>query len=199
MMLPLCLGIDPAKTAGVALVEPLGAGARPRLLLARCVDAELESKRGPDAWATRAYEHFQAVATLAAGRDVRCRYELTIGSKSGALGQARLHMRRGLLLGLAADAGAVRLAHAEHVMVQTWTSILGVPGAKEGDGWHRVVEAERLVDCPEGAFRGLGAGAVDAAEATLIACALARVLTGEWTPKAQPARKPRAAKRGKAA
>jgi len=195
MTLPLCLGIDPGKTAAIALVEPRGVGLRPVLLLARVIPAAVETDHGRDAWASYAYGCFEAAARASTGRRVVARYELTIGSKSGALGQARLHMRRGLLLGIGSDAGAFRLADAEHFMVQTWTSILGIPGAKQGDGWHRIEEAERLIECAPDAFRGLGPGGVDAAEAVLMAAALSRVVTGEWVAKAKkPAAKKRRAK-----
>ena len=48
---------------------------------------------------------------------------------------------------------------------------LKLPVGKRGDGSHRLIEAQALVEMDEDTFRGLGAGAVDGAEAVLIAAA----------------------------
>lgn len=181
-MHPLCIGIDPGASAGIALVEP---AARPRLLLVRVVPVHLDVER----WAERAYLAFSAVAELAGDRPVVGWYELTLPPpRNGWMGNNALSMRRGQLLGHASDAG-LRLASLEHVMVQSWTSRLGVPRKKDGHGEHRLVEAERLVEMDPTTLRGLGAASVDAAEAILIAAARAWTVLDLRAPKAKRAKK----------
>jgi hypothetical protein len=183
-MLPLVIGIDPGSTSGLALLEPAD---RPRLLLLRVVPADL----GRDAWAERAFLAFEAMAKIAGGRPVVGWYELTCPPPgNGWMGNNALSMRRGQLLGHASDAG-LSLASFDHVMVQSWTSRLGLPGKKLGDGGHRIAEAERLVEMEPTALRGLGAGAVDAAESILIGCARAWALTERRAPKAPRAKAPK--------
>jgi hypothetical protein len=186
-MRPLVLGIDPGATTAIALLDP--EGERPRLLGLRVVAADED----PDRWAERAYLAFATLHQIAAGRPVVGWYELTVGQTAGKLGAANLMMRRGQLLGHASDAG-FRLAGFDYVMVQTWTSRLGVARKKLGDGTHRIAEAERFVEMDPATFRGLGKGAVDAAEAVLIGCARVWKEQGRKAEKPKPARKARARK-----
>ena len=167
MILPLCLGLDPGATTGIALVEPR-LGGRSRLLLLRVVSAELDADR----WAEGVFLAFEAVAKLApVGRELVGWWELTRPPPSnGWMGNAMLSVRRGQLLQAASDAG-LTLAGFAHVMPQTWASRLKLPVGKRGDGSHRLIEAQALVEMDEDTFRGLGAGAVDGAEAVLIAAA----------------------------
>jgi hypothetical protein len=186
-MQPLCLGMDPGATSAVALVEP---ALRPRLLCLRVIPAGLDA----DAWAERAFLAFEAVKNCAGSLPVVGWYELTCPPPgNGWMGNNALSMRRGQLLAHASDAG-LSLAGIEHVMVQTWTSTLGVERKKLGDGGHRISEAERLVEMDPMTFRGL-TGAVDAAESVLMAAARSWKLLGIQAPK-----KPRAsARKGRAA
>lgn len=165
---PLCLGADPGSNAGLALVEPRP-GDRPRLLCLRVVHAT----RDPDVWAEHAFAGAEAIARLVQGRPLLGWYELTKPpTENGWMGAAQLSIRRGQILQALTDAG-LSLRTVEHVMPQTWASLLGVPRGKRGDGSHRLAEAERLVEMPEDTLRGLGAASVDAAEAVLIAAARA--------------------------
>lgn len=183
-MLPLCLGIDPGNHAGIALVEP---GERPRLLVLRAIPAGLSRND----WASRAFYAMEAIARAAQGRPVVGWYELTAPPPgNGWMGNNALSMRRGQLIAHASDAG-IDIDRIEHVMPQTWASILGVPRGKRGDGSHRIPEAERLVEMDPRTLRGLGDSTVDAAEAVLIAAARAWRLLGIKAPKAPKARKPR--------
>ena len=167
MILPLCLGLDPGATTGIALVEPR-LGGRSRLLLLRVVSAELDADR----WAEHVFLAFEAVVKLApVGRELVGWWELTRPPPSnGWMGNAMLSVRRGQLLQAASDAG-LTLAGFEHVMPQTWASRMKVPVGKRGDGGHRLHEAQALVEMPVDTLRGLGPGAVDGAEAVLIAAA----------------------------
>lgn len=191
MTLPLCLGIDPASVAGVAMVEPR-VGARSRLLTLHVV-----AGKSADAWAERAFVVAEAVVRAAAGRPIVGWFEMTPPVTSdGWQSFGVVCIRRGQLLQALADAGA-RLADIAEVYPQTWTSKLGVPRGKLGDGpgrgQHRLVEAERLVEMPPGTLRGLGKGAVDAAEATMIAAARAVVVHESRMPAAPKRRRGRAA------
>lgn len=193
-MHPLCLGIDPGASAGIALVEPVVVG-RPRLLLVRVVPACLDVDR----WAERAFLAFEAVKNCAGNLPVVGWYELTMPPPgNGWMGNNALSMRRGQLLGHASDAG-LSLARIEHVMVQSWTSRLGVGRKKLGTGEHRIAEAQRLVEMDEKALRGLGSSTVDAAEAVLIAAGRAYLELDIRAPKPARAKKPRAPRKARAA
>lgn len=200
-MRPLCLGIDPAASAGVALVEP---GPRPRLLALRVVAKDL----GRNAWAERAFFAMEGIREVVtrdfAGRPVVGWVELTRpGPSNGWQGIDQLSGRRWMLIQAAADAGfdvdpftPERGRGFDLVNSQSWPGVLGLRAGKQGDGMHRVAEAERLVECDPTTFRGLGAGTVDAAEATLIAAARALDLLGIRLPKPKAA--PKAAPKPKA-
>ncbi len=101
-------------------------------------------------------------------------------------------MRRGQFIQAAADAG-LDIEGLEHVMVQTWTSILGVERKKLGNGEHRIAEAERLVECEATTFRGLGHAAVDVAEAVLMGGARAYRELGIKAPKPAKVKAPKPA------
>jgi len=172
MLPPLCLGVDPGASAGLALVEPRPGG-RPRLLCLRVVHAT----KDPDVWAEHAFAAAEAIARIVRGRPLLAWYELTKPpSENGWMGAAMLSIRRGQILQALTDAG-LSLRTVEHVMPQTWASLLGVSVGKRGDGSqrgsHRLAEAERLVEMAPDTLRGLGGAAVDAAESVLIAAARA--------------------------
>jgi hypothetical protein len=199
-MLPLCLGVDPAKSAGIALLEPVGVGQRPRLLGLRVVPGELAA----NAWAERAFYGFEGLRDIARarfpGRPIGGRIEWTPAVAKRLAGSMALSLRRGQLIQAAADAGfcidppqpsaGPTRAGFDIINSQVWPGPLGLTPGTQGDGMHRVAEAETLVECPPETFRGLGDAVVDAAEAVLIAAALARLVTGEWV---LVAKKPRGA------
>lgn len=171
MIPPLCLGCDPGARCGLAVVEPRP-GQRPRLLLLRVIAADT-----PDAWAERAFLAAEAVAKVAAGRDLVGWAELIPPTDGDGWKTAlSLAERRGQIRQALTDAG-LSIARFEDVYLQTWTSLLGVPRGKQGSGrsrgHHRVSEAERLVEMPAETLRGLGDATVDAAEALLISAARA--------------------------
>lgn len=171
--LPLCLGLDPGSTSGVALVEPV-LDARPRLLVLRVVRAPND----PDRWAEAAFSAMEAVAAARPpGHPLVGWYELTPPLR-GWQAFHQITLRRGQLLQAAADAG-LPLGGLGQVMPQTWTSRLELVRGKRGEGQHRLAEAERLVEMPPSTLRGLGKGATDGAEAILIAAARARLAIAE--------------------
>lgn len=184
-MLPLCLTIDPGASAAAALGEP---GERPRLLALRVVPRGL----GENAWAERAFYVFEALRQVAGDRRVVGWVELTKpGPKNGWQGVDRLSGRRWQLVQAAADAG-FNVDTFETINSQTWPGILGLKAGKQGDGSHRIAEAERLVEMDATTLRGLGDATIDAAEAVLMMAALSRRELGTWVPKVKAAPKPRA-------
>jgi len=195
-MLPLCLGLDPGAHSALALVEPLvepgPRGERARLVRLVTVSAPMSS-----AWAARAFDAADVIAVGARGRQVVGWAErLPPAGRNGWQGALRLAERRGQLLQALSGAG-ICIDPIAYALLSEWTSAIGLPSKKLGDGDHRVAEAERLVQMPADTLRGLGDCTIDAAEALLIATARAWLELGLVAARVPKPRKPKAPKKTK--
>jgi hypothetical protein len=177
------IGLDPSKAAtGLAAVD--WHDGHPRLRVLRVVGGDSLAARS-----TAASSAWSAVADIArleqldlavavelnfAGPGVMAHDDI-VGSAYLTLSQAwnaEIDLRAPERFP-ADDPRAVLVDGVYVVATAQWSKRLGLPRSKRGDGLHRIAEAERLVECPADTFRGLGRSVVDAAEAVLVAAALA--------------------------
>lgn len=202
----ICIGLDPSKAAtGFAAVD--WHEGRPRLRVLRVVGGDslaARSESASSAWsavADIARREQLAIAVAVelnpAGPGAWAHDEI-VGSARETLSQAwNAEIDLGAIERFPATAREVLVGGVYIVGTSQWAKRLGVPRAKRGDGLHRIGEAHRLVACSMEVFRGLGRSEVDAAEAVLIAAALAYHTQGvelvDTAPPQGRARKGRAA------
>ena len=180
----LLVGIDPSKAAtGFAVVQWRGLTDRPLLRLCRCIeDGTLaEVSAATDAAWAKVYDIAQAE-----GLSLHVAAEVNFAGP-GAQAHDAILLRLGMVLAGAWSAGldlggVVQLrkggpapgpADVSVWVTAQWGKQLGVARSKQGSGagkgLHRIVEAERIVDCGA-ALRSVD-HAVDRAEAVLLAAA----------------------------
>lgn len=173
------LAFDPGAVTGTALVAPGAGREKPRLLWAGVVAgdpwdrwiAEAGAALGAALLAAQAAKLTVLVAVeepppVSRGGSLE-------GDRHGQRSWLGIGRRQGALLTLA----SIQALPCRRVEQGNWTAAMRVPTGKQGDGAHRLQEAYLHL---EGARDVLGhlpeKGRIDAAEAALLGCALARGL-----------------------